>query len=158
MLVSTGRDLTELMCPPRSLFVNFPMGNAFGPAGESETQRSIVMTALELAASAEPYGTIVDLDLEWRTDFTEKTTLTVDIAEITGMEISITGKWKIGEGKLVFTDRRYHNPDGPAGAEVAEFIEEHTDISISFSMFSYPLDVTDFKFDGDYLSVVLERV
>lgn len=74
MLVSTGRDLTELVCPPRSLFVNFPMGNAFGPAGESETQRSIVMTALELATSAEPYGTIVDLDLEWRTDFTEKTT------------------------------------------------------------------------------------
>ena len=91
-------------------------------------------------------------------DFTEKTTLTVDIAEITGMEISITGKWKIGEGNLVFTDRRYHNPDGPAGAEVAEFIEEHTDISISFSMFSYPLDVTDFKFDGEYLSVELGSV
>ena len=26
VLVSTGRDLTELVCPPRSMFVNFPMG------------------------------------------------------------------------------------------------------------------------------------
>ncbi len=74
MLVSTGRDLTELVCPPRSLFVNFPMGNPFGPAGEPETQRTILSAALELAASAAPYGTIVDLDLDWRTDFSEKTT------------------------------------------------------------------------------------
>ncbi len=77
MLVSTGRDLTELVCPPRSLFVNFPMGNPFGPAGDPETQRSIVATALELGASAEPYGTIVDLGLDWRTDFTQKTTISL---------------------------------------------------------------------------------
>jgi len=91
-------------------------------------------------------------------DFTEKTTITADIAEITGMEISITGKWKIENGKLVLADRKYHNPDGPAGAEVVKFIEEHTDISISFSMLSYPLDVTGFKFDGAIMSVELERV
>lgn len=91
-------------------------------------------------------------------DFTEKTTITADIAEITGMEISITGKWKIEDGKLILADRKYHNPDGPASIEVIEFIEEHTDISISFSMLGYPLDVTGFKFDGAIMSVELERV
>lgn len=91
-------------------------------------------------------------------DFTEKTTIIADISEITGMEISITGKWKIEDGKLILADRKYHNPDGPASIEVIKFIEEHTDISISFSMLNYPLDVTGFKFDGAIMSVELGRV
>lgn len=70
--MSTGRDLTELVCPPRSLFVNFPMGNPFGPADEPDTQRSILTKALGLAASVDTYGTIVDLDSTWRTDFTDQ--------------------------------------------------------------------------------------
>lgn len=72
MLVSTGRDLTELVCPPRSLFVNFPMGNPFGPPEEPEVQRSILTAALELASTVTEPGVIVDWDADWPADFTEK--------------------------------------------------------------------------------------
>ncbi len=74
MLVSTGRDLTELVCPPRSLFVNFPMGNPFGPPDRPDVQRGILRAALELASADLAPGQIVDLDDQWPTDFTEKVT------------------------------------------------------------------------------------
>jgi len=68
-LVSTGRDLTELVAPPRSLFVNFPMGNSFGPPNEPDTQRAILTAALRLAEQATAPGAIVDHDARWRDDF-----------------------------------------------------------------------------------------
>ena len=74
MLVSTGRDLTELVCPPRSLFVNFPMGNPFGPPNQPDYQRQILRTALELAPGDVAAGEIVDLHDIWPTDFTDKVT------------------------------------------------------------------------------------
>ena len=74
MLVSTGRDLTELVRPPRSLFVNFPMGNPFGPPNRPEYQRQILRTALELAGRDLAAGEIVDLRDTWPTDFTDKVT------------------------------------------------------------------------------------
>ncbi len=77
VLVSTGRDLTELVCPPRTLFVNFPMGNPFGPPHQIEVQRGILQAALELAASDIEAGTIVDLRDEWPEDFTDKVSATL---------------------------------------------------------------------------------
>lgn len=72
--MSTGRDLTELVCPPRSLFVNFPMGNPFGPPNQPDVQRSILRSALELAHADTPPGEIVDHPDVWPTDFTKKVT------------------------------------------------------------------------------------
>lgn len=63
--VSTGRDITARVCPPRSVFVNHPMGNPFGRPGEDTLQREILLAALELAASCEEAGTIVDLKHPW---------------------------------------------------------------------------------------------
>ncbi len=74
VLVSTGRDLTELVCPPRSLFVNFPMGNPFGPPHQPDVQRGILRTALELAGTDLVPGQIVDLPDQWPSDFTDKVT------------------------------------------------------------------------------------
>ena len=74
MLVSTGRDLTELVCPPRSLFVNFPMGNPFGQPNEPDYQRAILRTALELATGEIDAGEIVDLRDTWPADFADKVT------------------------------------------------------------------------------------
>lgn len=71
VLVSTGRDLTELVRPPRSLFVNAPMGNPFGPAGDTAEQRRILDRALELFHGIDEAGTIVDDSLVWDGDFTE---------------------------------------------------------------------------------------
>lgn len=70
VLVSTGRDLTQQVLPPRSVFVNFPMGNPFGRPGDVATQRRILLDALRLAETAERGGTILDLPYVWEGDFT----------------------------------------------------------------------------------------
>lgn len=72
MLVSTGRDLTAQVRPPRTLFVNFPMGNHFGAAGDADQQRSILRKALELTYEITDPGTIVDHDETWPASFADK--------------------------------------------------------------------------------------
>ena len=72
MLVSTGFDLTELVRPPRSLFVNFPMGNPFGPPNAAEFQRRVLRHALELAWTIDHPGQIAELADEWPVDFSDK--------------------------------------------------------------------------------------
>lgn len=69
VLVSTGRDLTVQVLPPRSVFVNFPMGNPFGKPFDSEMQRRILLDALQLAATATEAGVLVDLPYDWGEPF-----------------------------------------------------------------------------------------
>jgi D-proline reductase (dithiol) PrdB len=69
VLVSTGRDLTAQVLPPRSVFVNFPMGNPFGRSGDREMQRRILIDALRLAETAERGGVLVDLPYDWGAPF-----------------------------------------------------------------------------------------
>ena len=71
VVVSTGRDLTELVRPPRSLFVNFPMGNPFGRAGDTLQQRRILDLALGLFHATTEPGRVVDAPEVWGRDFTE---------------------------------------------------------------------------------------
>lgn len=70
VLVSTGRDLTELVRPPRSLFVNFPMGNPFGRPGDVAAQDRILRDAFALFDSVTEPGKIVDAPYQWGEDFT----------------------------------------------------------------------------------------
>lgn len=63
--VSTGRDITARVRPPRSVFVNHPMGNPFGRPGEAKLQREILLRALALAVDCREPGTIEDLPYEW---------------------------------------------------------------------------------------------
>ena len=70
VLVSTGRDLTAQVLPPRAVFVNFPMGNPFGRPGEAAMQRTILVDALRLAETASHGGTLIDLPCQWGQDFT----------------------------------------------------------------------------------------
>ena len=67
--VSTGRDLTAQVKPPRSLFVNFPMGNAFGGPFDVAMQHAILRAALELAETATEPGVLVDLPYVWPEPF-----------------------------------------------------------------------------------------
>jgi D-proline reductase (dithiol) PrdB len=67
--VSTGRDITALVRPPRSLFVNYPMGNTFGRAGDAAMQTRILRDALDFAVTAEEPGVLVDLPYEWGDGF-----------------------------------------------------------------------------------------
>ncbi|MDX2155389.1 MAG: hypothetical protein SFW09_02675 [Hyphomicrobiaceae bacterium] len=67
--VSTGRDITALVKPPRSYFVNAPMGNPFGQAGDVATQTRILRAALSLAMECKDAGRIVDDPMQWPAPF-----------------------------------------------------------------------------------------
>ncbi len=91
-------------------------------------------------------------------DFTEKTIIDAVIVEVQGIDVLISGRWKIdADGNLTLTDRSYRNPDSPVGADIVKFIEAHTDPTIRFTIFNIPLKVADFTFDGMSLTVELER-
>ena len=67
--ISTGRDLTVQVRPPRSLFVNFPMGNAFGKPFDRDMQLHVLRAALLLAETATEPGVLVDLPDVWPEPF-----------------------------------------------------------------------------------------
>ncbi|MGE3918576.1 MAG: hypothetical protein AB7F78_23020 [Hyphomicrobiaceae bacterium] len=67
--VSTGRDITASVRPPRSYFVNAPMGNPFGAAGDVACQSRILRAALALVAEARQPGLIVDDPIVWPRPF-----------------------------------------------------------------------------------------
>jgi D-proline reductase (dithiol) PrdB len=69
VLVSTGRDLTQQVLPPRSVFLNFPMGNPFGRAEDAGMQRRILLDALRLAETASRGGVMIDLPYDWGEEF-----------------------------------------------------------------------------------------
>ncbi len=69
MVVSTGRDLTAQVKPPRTVFVNFPMGNTFGKAFDAPQQRAILRDALAALESIASGGEIIDLPYEWHEEF-----------------------------------------------------------------------------------------
>ena len=60
------REVAANVKPPRTLFVKFPFGAPLGPAGDAETQRSVIMEALEVLVSATEPGTIVDSPRAWK--------------------------------------------------------------------------------------------
>ena len=62
---STGRDLTAQVRPPRSLFVNFPMGHNFGAPDDAATQAAILRRGLALVEDVETGGTLVDWPQTW---------------------------------------------------------------------------------------------
>jgi hypothetical protein len=67
--VATGRDLAQLVMPPRVLFVNHPMGNIFGAAHDVDMQRRILRAALGLIETATTGGELVDFPNIWPTPF-----------------------------------------------------------------------------------------
>ena len=58
MTVSVGLDITRLVRPPRTAFLNYPMGNETGRPGRADEQRVIVQKTLEAALSIKQAGEI----------------------------------------------------------------------------------------------------
>lgn len=65
--LTSARDITAAANPPRSAFVDFPLGHTAGKADEPELNARIVAAALEVLSSTEP-GVIVDLPFQWSVD------------------------------------------------------------------------------------------
>lgn len=88
--VSTGRDITALALPPRSVFVNHPMGNPFGRPGQQALQREILLHALTLLESCRAPGEMVDLPYDWGEPI--RTIYELDFAFKAGAPDPVTGK------------------------------------------------------------------
>lgn len=68
--LTSARSITEAANPPRSVFVDLPLGHTAGPPHDPDTQQRIIADVLHLGAAmtkpddGEP-GRLVDLDLRW---------------------------------------------------------------------------------------------
>jgi D-proline reductase (dithiol) PrdB len=62
---TNARDITGLVKPPRSGFLNFPLGNCVGRPLEAAEQRAVCHDIVALADRNEPAGMVVDLPFQW---------------------------------------------------------------------------------------------
>ena len=69
VVVSTARDISTQVKPPRTVFVNFPMGNPFGRPFDRVQQRAILLDALRRLEDARFGGELIDLPYEWGEEF-----------------------------------------------------------------------------------------
>jgi len=67
--VGSARDMMAQVKPPRSVFVNFPLGHQCGKPFDRELQMSIIKDALRVLSTLDEPGAIVDLPYEWGEDF-----------------------------------------------------------------------------------------
>lgn len=65
VVVATARDITLQVKPPRAVFINHPMGNTFGHAGDRALQSRILREALDTVANVTEAGTLIDLPHVW---------------------------------------------------------------------------------------------
>jgi len=67
--LSTGRDLTDQVKPPRSLFMNYPMGNNFGGPTDIDQQLRILRRSLQMIEEVEIGGIMIDWKESWPSAF-----------------------------------------------------------------------------------------
>ena len=65
MAVTSALDITRAVKPPRSVFVNFPLGHQTGKPNDPALQRAIVLDALDAAQSISVPGEVVVLPYVW---------------------------------------------------------------------------------------------
>ena len=65
MAMTSALDITRSVRPPRSVFVNYPLGHQTGRPGDPAGQRDIVVRALGAAESIAVPGAVVELPLVW---------------------------------------------------------------------------------------------
>lgn len=89
------RDMMVQVKPPRSAFVNFPLGRQCGKPNEPDLQFRILQSALGVLATASTPGEIVDLPYEWGEPFDWKGFMK-DMEEMLNEEGSAIQEWKPG--------------------------------------------------------------
>ncbi len=65
---TSARTITASANPPRSVFLDLPLGHTTGPPNDAETQRRILVDGLTAGAAIAETGTIVDLAYRWKDD------------------------------------------------------------------------------------------
>ncbi len=65
LCMTSALDITRSVKPPRSVFVNFPLGHQTGPPDQPELQRRIVGDAMRAFDAISSPATIVELPYVW---------------------------------------------------------------------------------------------
>lgn len=65
LCMTSALDITRAVKPPRSVFVNFPLGHQTGKPNDLELQRNIVRDALRALETIATPGEIVSLPYVW---------------------------------------------------------------------------------------------
>ena len=65
LAMTSALDVTQAVVPPRSVFVNFPLGHQTGKPHQPELQRSILRDAFRALGTMETPGEIVTLPYVW---------------------------------------------------------------------------------------------
>ncbi len=63
--MTSALDITRAVRPPRSVFINFPLGHQTGKPNDPALQRAIVLDALAAAGSISVPGKLVNLPYVW---------------------------------------------------------------------------------------------
>jgi hypothetical protein len=66
--LSSARDITESVKPPRAVFINFPLGHTSGKPFDRDLQMKIIKDAFHALKSIQKPGTIVALPYHWQDD------------------------------------------------------------------------------------------
>ena len=66
--MTSALDITRAVKPPRSVFVNFPLGHQTGRPDDPVLQRGILVDALAAAESMTTPGEVVELPYVWDED------------------------------------------------------------------------------------------
>ena len=65
---SCARDITQSVRPPRSVFLDYPLGSTCGRPHDAANQRAVLLAGLGLLETGRTPGEIVDLPDEWSAD------------------------------------------------------------------------------------------
>ena len=65
---SNARDITASACNPRTVFSDYPLGNACGRPHDVQNQRDVLATGLRLLKEAKGPGEIVETPFRWNDD------------------------------------------------------------------------------------------
>lgn len=63
---SSALDITVLVMPPRSVFINFPLGHTTGKPFDRNLQMSIIKDAFDALKFISKPGAIIELPYQWK--------------------------------------------------------------------------------------------
>jgi D-proline reductase (dithiol) PrdB len=67
--MSSAYDITTLVKPPRTFFLNYPLGHTTGKPLDRENQMEILRSALGMSKNITEPGTIIELPFIWDDPF-----------------------------------------------------------------------------------------
>ncbi len=68
LVVGSALDILRAGQPPRSVFVDYPLGHSVGRPFDADNQRLIVNAALDAFETIRVPGSIIELDCRWSDD------------------------------------------------------------------------------------------